>query len=157
MALLCTSCFEIFKDELKYSFNFILDKFSYLFGGGSDRITDEFDSGVVCPISNCPGSIIEVDELMLPTIIELNRKGYYTKFCCSGHYYDNCPNLYICFDDSYDFKNTKLPPGFKCKEDDENSIISKGYGRIVKSDKLRKQIIKDAEILYEWARKLPSL
>lgn len=157
MPLLCTGCFEIFKDDLKYNFNFILDKFSYFFGGGFDRISGEFDSGVACPISNCSGSIIEVDELILPTIVELNRKGYYTISSCSGHYYDNCSDIYICFDDSYDFKNTKLPPGFKCEEDDENSTIRKGYGRSVRSDKLFKQIIKDTESLYEWARKLVPL
>lgn len=29
----------------------------------------------------------EVDELIAPVISILNKKGYYTSFCCSGHPY----------------------------------------------------------------------
>ena len=43
-------------------------------------------------------NFIEIDELMIPTIIELNKKGYKTEFCCSGHinpksYYIEMPYL----------------------------------------------------------------
>lgn len=30
----------------------------------------------------------ECDELIAPIILELNRKGYKTKYCCSGHIYE---------------------------------------------------------------------
>lgn len=29
--------------------------------------------------------LVEIDELLIPTIFLLNRKGYITEFCCSGH------------------------------------------------------------------------
>lgn len=32
-----------------------------------------------------PISFIELDELIVPAIFELNRKGYRTSYCCSGH------------------------------------------------------------------------
>ena len=37
-------------------------------------------------------NIIEVDEAIAETISILNKKGYYTKYCCSGHVKD--PRLY---------------------------------------------------------------
>lgn len=38
-----------------------------------------------CPTPGCDGELVHVDELMLPTIRRLNKLGYCTKFCCSGH------------------------------------------------------------------------
>ena len=32
-----------------------------------------------------PIGFIELDELIVPAIFELNRKGYRTLYCCSGH------------------------------------------------------------------------
>lgn len=40
-------------------------------------IIDEFESGV--PSFSC-------DDLMAPIISELNKRGYYTRSCCQGHY-----------------------------------------------------------------------
>lgn len=51
-----------------------------------------------CPKTSCYGYVIEVDDLMLPTIMLLNQKGYYTKFCCSGHTYDKDCYPYVAFD-----------------------------------------------------------
>ena len=37
---------------------------------------------------------VEIDEVIAPIISELNRKGYKTKFCCSGHpYFSLCEVL----------------------------------------------------------------
>lgn len=41
-----------------------------------------------CPRLNCDGMVVEIDELIAPTIIILNQKGYMTEFCCSGHWYN---------------------------------------------------------------------
>lgn len=49
-----------------------------------------------CPKANCDGRIVEIDELILPAIIEFNRKGYITEFCCSGHIHNPYP--YVKFD-----------------------------------------------------------
>ena len=34
---------------------------------------------------NLPDGCVEIDELIAPVIQVLNRKGYITRFCCSGH------------------------------------------------------------------------
>jgi hypothetical protein len=52
-----------------------------------------------CPKASCYGEVAEVDELMIPTIIKLNDKGYITDYCCSGHFYDKCSSPYIMFSD----------------------------------------------------------
>ena len=49
-----------------------------------------------CPKASCDGRIVEIDELILPAIIEFNRKGYITEFCCSGHIHNPYP--YVKFD-----------------------------------------------------------
>lgn len=40
---------------------------------------------------------VEIDEMMLPVIQMLNRKGYHTEHCCSGHYVDSDISTYIQF------------------------------------------------------------
>ena len=51
-----------------------------------------------CPKASCGyGPVVEIDELMIPTIIALNDKGYETSYCCSGHFYDKCSAPYIAF------------------------------------------------------------
>lgn len=50
-----------------------------------------------CPKASCCGEVMAVDELMIPTIIKLNDKGYMTDYCCSGHYYDKGGSPYIAF------------------------------------------------------------
>lgn len=55
-----------------------------------------------CPNALCDavGELVTLDELMIKPIVELNKKGYKTQFCCSGHdlrgLYDQ--NGYILFD-----------------------------------------------------------
>ena len=50
-----------------------------------------------CPKVGCWGELVEIDELMLPIIRILNRKGYETQYCCSGHVNDSSGMAYICF------------------------------------------------------------
>ena len=39
-----------------------------------------------CPNYDCFGAeLFTIDELMIPTIRRLNKLGYKTEFCCSGH------------------------------------------------------------------------
>lgn len=54
-----------------------------------------------CPKVNCYGRVVEIDELMLPTIMLLNQKGYITDFCCSGHSYEEGCYPYIAFDNDF--------------------------------------------------------
>ena len=52
-------------------------------------------------------NVFEVDEDIALAISILNKKGYYTKFCCSGHAKD--PRLYELYnvnnDDNFEFKS----------------------------------------------------
>lgn len=50
-----------------------------------------------CPKTSCNGYVAEVDDLMLPIIMLLNKKGYCTEYCCSGHTYDGSCYPYIAF------------------------------------------------------------
>lgn len=66
------------------------------------------DTYNICPKMGCNYEMIWVDELMLPIIISLNKKGYRTRQCCSSHLWD--PDLYIEFDPGIIIPR-KLPEG----------------------------------------------
>ena len=69
MAYVCMECYEVYRTNLGY-----------------------------CPKVSCYGSeVVEIDDLMLPIIIELNQKGYCTDYCCSGHAYVDNNAPYILF------------------------------------------------------------
>lgn len=48
----------------------------------------------------CQQELVEIDEPLVSVIIDLNKKGYNTIYCCSGHTYSS-PG-YIAFDKDYD-------------------------------------------------------
>ena len=91
---ICLNCYEVYDNHLKF-----------------DRIS-EYN---FCPKSSCDGNVIEVDELFIPVIIELNKKGYNTSSCCSAHTYNSYINSYIMFDE--DVKLSSLPKGYKYDKD----------------------------------------
>ena len=68
MSYMCMGCYEVYDRDLGY-----------------------------CPKPSCYCDVVEIDELMLPTIKMLNEKGFFTTNCCSGHIYDNGCNIYISF------------------------------------------------------------
>ena len=110
----------------------------------------------ICPKSNCVGQLIEVDELMLPTIKILNQKGYYTKYCCSGHYYHQIVDGYIMFSNGINIPF--IPNGFHKEIYNDNvvirnDIISKPGKRPGIND--FKKICDNAKTLVDWAIKLP--
>lgn len=85
MFYICSKCSKIskagFMDKLTpipshYREDVTLEKF--------DEIFHEY----LCGEDKCDGGVYRVDELILPTIIELNKKGYKTQFSCSGHIWD---------------------------------------------------------------------
>lgn len=84
MGLMCSKCFEI----------------CYAYEGCN-----------ICLRKDCDGEKVDIDNLMLPIIQILNRKGYKTLFCCSGHVGDFESSTYIKFDDSVDLPY--IPDMFK--------------------------------------------
>ena len=140
MPYLCLDCYEVYNMNLPY-----------------------------CPKPSCNGHIIEVDELMLATIMLLNEKGYCTQFCCSGHIYDYA-SPYVLFDKFFseiledmkmDPEETfdNLPEPWKIENKDS-------YGRIClrcnierskNVAKLQKDICNANMKLLSYVKKLPSL
>lgn len=65
---------------------------------GVFKLSDEYlKNNGECPKVGCGGELVEIDELMLPIIRILNRKGYETQYCCSGHVNNSLNMAYICF------------------------------------------------------------
>lgn len=62
-------------------------------------------------------NVFEVDEDIADTISILNKKGYYTKFCCSGHVKD--PRIYEMYKDESILENKDNKIGYmvNIKED----------------------------------------
>lgn len=80
---MCPHCFNVYTDErLKYN-----------------EVIREFR----CPSVDCIAyhRLFEIDELMIKPIQILNKKGYKTTDCCSGHTYEKYFNPYIAFDRKY--------------------------------------------------------
>lgn len=97
---MCSSCFQAYK---------------------SDCIQTNKLGNAWCPNVECNGNMLfEIDELMIKPIQILNKKGYKTKYCCSGHSYEKYPSPYIMFN---------FIPSY-CPKDwyiDDNCIRAKKY------------------------------
>lgn len=106
----------------------------------------------------------ECDELFAPTICILNKKGYKTKHCCSGHIIDEKSVInhqsyhliynyaYIIFDKKYDF--------FHYPKYTNTTVINNGYivERQYNLDKdLYKQQLEIAKDYYNWANNLSPI
>lgn len=70
-------------------------------------------------------NIIEVDEDIAKTISILNKKGYYTKFCCSGHLKD--PRLYEMYHRKNDMKYDDIDLGYIVNKDTDSFDILMPY------------------------------
>lgn len=73
-----------------------------------------------CPDVLCKGAMFEVDELMTIPILTLNKKGYTTNFCCSGHIDNDDYGGYIMFKHGMSPKTT--PRYWKRDKDGPNTI-----------------------------------
>ncbi len=72
-------------------------------------------AGSPCPMLMCRGQVIEIDDNILHTITQLNKKGYPTAHCCAGHTWGNNP--FIVFD------SIVYPDAFPYLPKDFESII----------------------------------
>lgn len=120
--------------------------------------------------------LFECDELMAPTIQILNRLGFATQSCCSGHIYDfkhpknSTPKwmestCYIMFKDTFndlEDKGFQIPKGFEVLDPadylepwdyDWGFIMQKEYDE--KENKLF-QILETVKDLYNWACSLEA-
>jgi hypothetical protein len=117
-----------------------------------------------CKTKSCQGNVVEVDELFIPVIAELNRKGYITKYCCSGHasQTSNDSNSYIYFEDN--FKLPNLPEGYMYDKDiypdvdwdkwTVHNTIRKIFNYTTTLNKLSKDIFTNAIAVLKWAEQL---
>jgi len=115
----------------------------------------------MCKVKDCYGDVVEVDELFVPIIAELNRKGYETRYCCSGHVAGNGGlHSYIYFEDYTSLPC--LPEGYKHDQDmyphikfDEGKVsILRYFDEKLSLMELSKQLYKNAIVVLEWVEGL---
>ena len=88
-----------------------------------------------------------IDKGMLDILIELNRKGYMTIFCCEGHLDDkNNWEGYLAFDKTYKF--IEYPVGFYKFNNHRRYFYWRGIGEESRQEYL--------DGLLKWARTLPT-
>ena len=119
-----------------------------------------------CPRSECNGHIFECDELMIPAIMELNKKGYNTDCCCSGHMWGRGES-YIQFN-KYTFPDFKEPlpepPKGWFWDEDRRILLGNPYTPICLQaenkypDGIAKyqKILENMNELILWVNKLPD-
>lgn len=109
----------------------------------------------ICPKESCEGDVIELDELIAPTIIKLNKKGYHTQYCCSGHWYSEHSTPYIYF--HKDCEPPTCPESFSFEDtpDDTGKVIRAKY---VSSGSIKYDfVIEVNKQLLQWAEALPDI
>lgn len=145
--LICPECGSIYKADL-------ID-------------TKQMDSyGMPCPRTDCCGNIFECDELLIPAILELNRKGYDIRCCCAGHAFGYGEGHIVFFDYMYQLtRNLPSPPeGWRWEKDFQFREATAVGERILRStndgrNMREKQIIitENANSLMNWAYNLEPL
>lgn len=122
-----------------------------------------------CPNCGSRKDGVIVDEMLCPAIIELNKKGYITKACCSGHTYDK--GGYISFNNHsmlnslIDFvsKNNEYPSNITYYNLEKEFEQDKICIRWKQTDKkqyyisILKDLLDANEMIYKWACSLPDL
>ena len=134
---LCLKCDEVYDEDL-----IALREY----GDGFSRYRE-------CPKSSCNGMVIEVDEVILPTIRVLNQKGYITLFCCSGHFNMGVSNIYIKFEEEcFDaIINSDLPEDFEIEDGD---VIRYTPSEIYSAERKFEFILQKNIELLQWATSL---
>ena len=124
-----------------------------------DDYKDEF-----CPLRECKGRVVNIDESIAPAIIELNTRGYETQFSCSGHFNRAYLDNYIAF--AVGVKIDTAPEGFALEklQDDAGDIHSvirlnlsdEEWGKLSQEEKIEAITRNNLSIL-RWAKGLPVL
>lgn len=149
MHLLCLDCYEVY------------------------RLTKMVESKQ-CPKATCAGNLIHVDELLIPAIITLNKKGYITTGCCSTHILGPIPSnpnrrLYGSNEIWIHFKKGEVtipnaPQGFDVEllgptgEDKVTRLQEKEYDiEKLSVPERQRHVFNNIINLTEWAESLPIL
>lgn len=137
IALMCPSCYHVIYINGSYGINL-----NY----GRDNIHANIAISYRCDWCFHPSMVtgIELDPNIAEAISQLNKKGYYTEWCCEGHTYDNS-TPYIQFKNSLD-ESIKLPKTWKFDSDSNRTIIRSNLNKYSKT-----KILED---LYEWVDNL---
>jgi len=117
---------------------------------------------------------IELDELIIPIISILNKKGYKTKYCCSGHGLDSLVsmkrksadlinNWYIMFDGLYKYKELNLDSlkldgvNIEFENFDGDTIIRHRFIDELENFYIALGFVSSLNItMYDWANSLPE-
>lgn len=136
MPFICLNCYEIYEDNVSSLAN--------------------TKGNIQCPKRTCCGDVVQVDELLLPTIILLNKKGYRTSYCCSGHFI-TCmeENSYIMFE--HNCQPPTIPKGFHGEYNfgTQAYVIRKWFKEDVEKERVE-NILNTALEIYKWADSLPE-
>lgn len=103
-----------------------------------------------CPKQNCTGNLVDIDELFVPIILQLNKKGYTTKYCCSGHLHQNgCGVIasYISFKEFVILDDLINVIDEDWIYDEHNRVIRKYFEGGLKKEGLLYEITKNANDL----------
>lgn len=114
MVYICMECFTEYDECYRMIFE------------GS--IQSQFQENMPCVLKDCDGEVVELDEFIAPAIINLNTKGYRTKYCCAGHIFGSRKpkDFYVFFEEYVEFHEgdlSKLPASFILEENNNGLII----------------------------------
>lgn len=144
MSRICLNCFTEFSSDIsRLSIN--------------DPGADGF---IPCPISGCGGEVIEVDDLLAPVVMELNKKGYYTTSSCAGHI--NSGYAYIEFDKCVEELPTMPDDSmtrvleYQVFGEEKSKFVLLAYIEGENALATMKNICNVAQSWYKWAMSLPA-
>lgn len=150
MAKLCMMCLESYDESIELL-----------------MVNEDADGTLYrqCPKRSCLGSIVDIDDLMLSTIVILNEKGYFTRSCCSGHLEELITESYIEFETKEPILEM-IPQGYELnivtKTDEKGEKISENLILSKKMAMLEgiggyKDLLENSLNLHNWAEILPIL
>ncbi len=123
------------------------------------RIEGERINNLVCPkcmskVANCDCNewsdyFLEIDPMISSAVLTLNNKGYFTKWCCEGHVWENGP--YIEFVAYYDFGGS-LPYGWEQRGNIMSASFLRNATKTECFETVKERLMSELDA---WAKKLP--
>ncbi len=72
-----------------------------------------------CPKYNCEGCVVEIDDNMIGIVLELNKMGLFSNYCCGGHVGADETDVYIAFSPDIEAHMLgDIPEGFELEDKD---------------------------------------